>query len=115
MLRALCEKGFALIEFSLSLLTSLSIAVFFISLIYTAAAKLWLNQVTYDAVICLAQGEAKQVCEVRLRTKARWVGASLDKAQYKIHSRAWALRVGWKLPKGISLHTASDLNQRSYF
>jgi hypothetical protein len=107
-----CQQGFALLEFSLSLLTGLSLALFFLSLIYTGLAQLWLGQVTYDAAICLAEGKVEKNCEEELKLKAAWVGARAERARLNQRPLSWTVNVDWKLAKGIELSTRRSLAQR---
>lgn len=114
-MKHLCQRGFALLEFSLSSLTSLSLVIFFVSLCYTSLARLWLNQATYEAAICLSQGQAPRKCEVELLAKGSWMGAEAKKTELKVRSKNWNVVVDWRLLKGIELSTHRDLYQESFY
>lgn len=109
------QRGFALLEFVFSSLTSISLVVFFLSLCYTSLARLWLGQATYDAVICLSQGQANTECEKKLTAKAKWIGAQPESIELQAQSRHWRVNVDWKLLKGIEFSTQSKLNQKAFY
>lgn len=109
------NRGYALIEFAFSALTCASVLVFFLTLLYTAIAKLWLSQLTYEAAICLAQGRASSQCEFRLKDRAAWAQAEVHHLNLHQRSRIWRVEAEWRLLRGIRLSTEKTLTQESFY
>lgn len=104
-------KGFASIETALSLITSLSVVVFFLTFIYTAVAKVWLHHITYEAVVCQAEAQPQATCELTLRKRGLWAQARLHLSKWQKSPHHWSLYVEWKLLKNIHLQTQAKILQ----
>ena len=107
------NRGTALLEAAISLTVGMSVVTVLLVFSYTAVAKVWLDHITYEATICLAEDQSKLVCRQELTQRAQWIQARIQNSSWLKSSQVWQVKVKWKLLRDISLSTQNRIDLAS--
>lgn len=93
------QRGSSVIEACILLLLSLQIFLGVLGLVAFMSAQLWLRHQSYEALICLAQGQSPNHCEAQLRAAAVAVVPFGQISQVRLWERRnhWNIHMEWRI------------------